>query len=322
MTQQARLCNLLRIDHAIIQAPIGSATTAQLAAAVSNAGALGTLSLSWRTLQETRQILKQTSALTRRPYGVNLVLTADQSERLSISLDAGIRIIWTFWGRPNRYVSQVHSAGALLMHSAGSLPEALDAAEAGVDVLVLQGVEAGGHVRGSEPAIDLLHQVKEQISDVPLVLAGGLAARSDVQTAAAAGADGVCLGTRFVCASEANAAPLYQQAIIDAGEGGTLLSELFDKGWPNARHRVIRNTTTAMWEAAGCPSSGQRPGEHQQVATTAAGLPVERYSDVIPTADMQGDLEALALYAGESSVGIHDVLPAAEIIRQLSGQLL
>jgi nitronate monooxygenase len=96
-----------------------------------------------------------------------------------------------------------------------------------------------------------------------------------------------------------------------------VLTHLFDKGWPGAAHRVLRNSTIRMWEAAGCPAPGSRPGEHDQVAATLGGAPIERYSDVIPSLGVTGDLEALALYAGETAARINDVLPASEIVRVL-----
>lgn len=116
-------------------------------------------------------------------------------------------------------------------------------------------------------------------------------------------------------------ADIYQQSIVAASSGDTVLTSVFDKGWPDAPHRVLRNSTVRMWEAAGRPPAGARPGEHDRIAVSADNVPVERYSDVIPTRDMRGELEALALYAGESATRIHDVLPADAIVRQLVREL-
>jgi len=278
---------------------------------------LGSVALTWRTSREASTLCDDTLALTGRPFAVNYVLAWPQRDRVALALDAGIRIVWTAWGSPEPHVAEVHSAGGILLHTVGSLEEARTAVDAGVDVLVVQGVEAGGHVRGRHPARELLRQVRDILPAVPAAVAGGIATGAHVAGALTDGAAGVVLGTRFVCSREANVAPLYQQAILAASVGDTLLTELFDKGWPGAPHRVLRNSTVRRWAAAGYPAAGSRPGERDVVAHTREGAPVERYSDVIPTGDMTGDLEALPLYAGESSAFVDDILPAAEIVQRL-----
>jgi len=308
---------LAGIRYPIIQAPIGSATTPMLAAAVSNAGALGTLSITWRPIDKVRQVISDTSALTTCPFAVNVVLAWPQERRVALALEAGARLVWTFWGDPTPHVAQVHTAGGYLMHSVGSVDEAVAVTAAGVDVIVAQGVEAGGHVRGTTPWRILLDGILKKLPDLPVLVAGGIADARDVAEALATGAAGACLGTRFLCCTEANVAPVYQERILHASFGDTVLTNLFDKGWPNAPHRVLRNSTVRMWEAAGCPGPGQRPGERDQVGVQPDGTPIERYSDVIPTVDLQGDLEALALYAGQRSERITDVLPAEDIVVQL-----
>lgn len=142
------LCPLLGIDLPIIQAPIGSATTPALAAAVSNAGGLGMLAVTWRDSDELRHTLRATRRLTDRPFGVNLVLRWPPAERLAVCLEEGVPVVSFFWGDPAPYVARVHDAGALVMHTVASATEAEQAVAAGVDVVVAQGWEAGGHVWG------------------------------------------------------------------------------------------------------------------------------------------------------------------------------
>lgn len=313
--------NLLDLTWPLVQAPIGSATTPALAAAVSNAGALGSLSITWRSLDETAAVLDATRRLTSRPFAVNLVLAWPQEARVALALEAGVRIIWTFWGDPAPYVRQAHARGALVIHSIGSVADAQAAVAAGVDILVAQGVEAGGHVCGTMPGRVLLDALRNAGIDRPIVAAGGMADADDVAGVMAAGADGVCLGTRFVCAQEANAAPLYQQLLVEADADATVLAQVFDNGWPNAPHRVLRNSTVRMWETAGRPPAGQRPGEHDVVATTPDGKPIARYFFAIPRPGMQGHLEALALYAGAGVGKIRDVAPAAALVDALTRKL-
>jgi nitronate monooxygenase len=311
------LCDALKIDVPIIQAPIGSATSPALAAAVSNAGGLGMLAITWRSPDEIRALIRQTRTLTQRPFGVNLVLEWPMHERLAVCLDEGVSIVSFFWGDPAPYVSTVHQRGGLVVHTAGSVTEARAAAEAGVDIIVAQGWEAGGHVRGQVSTLALVPRVVDAVAPRPVVAAGGIADGRGVAAALALGAAGVCLGTRFLASAEAAVHPLYREHVVAAAECDTIYATLFDGGWPHAPHRTLRNSTVEAWERAGRPQAGQRPGEGDHVASSPRGEPILRYSDVIPLPGATGDLEALALYAGQGVGLVKDVQPAAAIVRQL-----
>lgn len=307
----------LGVELPIVQAPIGSATTPALAAAVSNAGGLGMLAGSWRSPVVLRDLIGQTRALTRQPIGVNLVLEFDPARQIETALKAGVRIISLFWGDPAPWVPKVHQAGGIVIHSVGSPEEAANAVAAGVDLLVAQGVEAGGHVRGTVPLADLIGAVKGVATGIPVLAAGGVGDANDARRALALGADGVWLGTRFLASVEAGAHTEYKERLVAARGTDTVLGTVFDIGWPNAPHRALRNSTVSAWERAGRPSSGARPGEGEIVARHADGRPVVRYEDTIPLEGMTGDLEALALYAGQSVDAIVNVMPAARIVEAL-----
>ncbi len=314
------LCPLLGIDLPIIQAPIGSATTPALAAAVSNAGGLGMLAGTWQDIDELRRTLRTTRQLTDRPFGVNLILHWPPAERLSVCLEEDVPVVSFFWGDPAPYVARVHDAGARVMHTVASAAEARQAAAAGVDVVVAQGWEAGGHVWGRVAALPLIPRVVDVVAPAPVVAAGGIADGRGLAAALALGAAGVWMGTRFLLSAEAAAHDVYKNHLRRATEADTLYATLFDGGWPDAPHRALRNSTARRWEAAGCPPSGRRPGEGETVAHDAGGRPVGRYSDTLPLAGMTGDLEALALYAGQS-VGLADRrLPAARIVRDVAAE--
>ena len=301
----------------IVQAPVGSVTTPALAAAVSNAGGLGMLAGTWRSPVELRRLLRETHALTSRPIGVNLVLAFDIRRQLEAALEEGVRIISFFWGDPTPWIPRVHAAGGVVLHSVGSVEEAALAVQGGVDLLVAQGVEAGGHVRGTRARDALMTGVKGVANGVPVLAAGGVADARDVREAMHAGADGVWPGTRFVASDEAGAHADYKQRIVDSAAADTLRCNLFDIGWPDAPHRVLRNSTVRAWETAGRPANGSRPGEDDVVAHFPNGTPILRYEDVPPIAGMTGDVEALSLYAGESVDRIGEILPAAAIVRRL-----
>ena len=146
------VCELLGIEKPIVQAPMSAVP--ELAAAVSNAGALGMLALTWST--PAGDVVRETTALTERPFGGNLVLASDQHRRLDEALEAGLRIVSLFWGDPAAYVEQVHDANGVVLHTVGSAEEARRAVASGVDVVVAQGWEAGGHVWGQVATLPLV----------------------------------------------------------------------------------------------------------------------------------------------------------------------
>lgn len=311
------LAALLGIEVPIVQAPIGNAATPALAAAVSNAGGLGMLSLSWSDAEQIRRLIHATATRSPRPFGINLVLEWPQQERLRVALSEGIKIVSTFWGNPADYVSTVHAANAVLIHTVGSLDDAATAVAAGVDIIVAQGIEAGGHVRGVTPLQQLLAQIKAAFPSTPLIAAGGIADAHDVAAARAAGAAGAWLGTRFVCAVEANAAEVYQQMIIQADAADTVVTTLFSRGWPDAPHRVLRNSTLRAAEENGHGAMATSVSA-EIVAHTERGVPIERYAFALPTKKMTGELEAMALYAGQSVERIRDIRPAGDLVRCLA----
>ncbi|MEH2395700.1 MAG: nitronate monooxygenase [Nostoc sp.] len=315
---QTSLCYLLNIELPIIQAPIGSATCPALVAAVSNAGGLGMFAMSWRDIDEIQRMIRETYLLTDHPFAINLVLAWHQLERLEACLEEGVKIISLSWGDPTPYVDIAHSAGAMVIQTVSSTAQAKQALTAGVDVIVAQGWEAGGHVQGQITTFSLLPKVVDTVHPTPVVAAGGIGDGRGIAAALALGASGVWIGTHFLASVEADVHPLYKEKVLQATESDTFYSCLFNIGWKDAPHRVIRNSTVIQWESAHCPPLPQRPGEGETVAEKADGTPVIRYSDVVPLPTMIGDLEALALYAGQSVGFVSQIQPAREIVRQLA----
>lgn len=316
------LCDLLGIDVPIIQAPIGSATTPALAAAVSNAGGLGMLAISWTDPEDIRGLLVETKRLTSRPFGVNLVLQWPQLDRLSVCLDEGVSLVSFHWGDAAPHVNAVHAAGALVAQSVGNAADARRGAEAGIDIIVAQGWEAGGHIRGEVATLPLVPAVVDAVPRTPVVAAGGIADGRGIAAVLALGAAGAWVGTRFLATDEAAADDSYKEAVCRATETETLYSSLFDGGWPDAPHRTLRNSTTRRWEEHGRPPSGRRPGESEAIAAWPNGEPILRYEDTIPLVGMTGDLQALALYAGQSAGLVSRVRPAGEVVTHLAEEAL
>lgn len=312
------LTELLGIEAPIVLAPMGGAVTPALAAAVSNAGGLGIMPLSYSTPDEIRSSVGEITALTDRPFGINLILEWDQRERLAAALDAGTPAISLFWGDVAELVPQAHDAGAVVFVSVGSVEEAVRAAVAGADVVVAQGWEAGGHVRGTVTTLALVPRVVDAVGPVPVVAAGAIADGRGLAAVLALGAAGAWVGTRFLGARESPIHDEYRQRVLEASEEDTYYAtSLFDGGWPDAPHRVLRNSTVEAWEEAGRPPAGERPGEEDEVAARGDGSPIKRYASATPQASMTGDIEALPNWAGQGVGLVTRVQPAAEIVEEL-----
>lgn len=315
---QTPLTRLLNIEIPIIQAPIAFAASPALVAAVSNAGGLGMLSVTWRDRDDTRQVIRKVRELTNRPFGVNLGLAWPQEERLGVCLEEGVTIISLFWGDPANHVERIHRAGALLLQTVASAAEARRVSDAGVDVVVAQGWEAGGHVWGTVATLPLVPRVVDAVTPKPVVAAGGIADGRGLAAALMLGAAGVWIGTRFLASEEAVVHSAYQQKVVVAEETDTIYSTVFNGGWPDAPHRTLRNETVTHWERAGFLPSGQRPGEGETVAMWPDGTPVVRYESTYPRPGMTGDVTALALYAGQSAGLVSRIQPAGEIVREIA----
>lgn len=312
------LCDLFGIDVPIVQAPIGSASVPGLAAAVSGAGALGTIALSWTKPQDVAALVDDVRARTSKPFHANILLEWPPAERLDAVLEAGAKIVSLAWGDPSAYVEQIHAGGALVIGTVGTAEEAKRFAEAGVDVICAQGWEAGGHVWGEVSTLALVPAAVDAVSPVPVIAAGGIVDGRGIAAALALGAQGVWLGTRFLLAEEAPLHADYRERLLRArAEDAVYAADLFDVGWEHAPHRALRNSTRDRWEAAGSPPPGRRPGEAETVATRPDGSPIARYSSSMPVAGITGDIEALSMWSGQGIGLVDRVQPAAEIVREL-----
>jgi len=259
---KTRLFDVLNIKVPIIQAPVGAAVNPKFASAVSNYGALGVLPLGTMSLERAEAMIDETLSLTNQPLAANLILEWDQHDRLQLCLEKGIKTIWFFWGDPSPYVETIHKRGAKVMLTVGSADEAKQAVDRGIDIIVAQGWEAGGHIWGNVATMALVPAVIDAIDNkVPIVTAGGVADGRGLAANLALGAEGVVMGTRLLASHEANIHQEYKDRIIQSKEIDTVYTEIFDKGWPNAPVRVLRNSTYDQWLKAGRPKSGNRPGE-------------------------------------------------------------
>ena len=316
------LCDSLGVDLPIWNAGMGGGgAPAELAAAVSNAGGFGVLGMGGMPTPVILDEIRRTRQLTANPFGLNLLLPFIEEGQLETCLDEGVAALVLFWGDARSSVRIAHRAGVKVVPQVGSTDEAKAAADAGADAVMVQGVEAGGHVRGTAALSVLLPEVVDAVSPLPVVAAGGVADGRGVVAALTLGAQAVSMGTRFLCSEEAGLARAYKERVVRARAEDTVHTLLFDIGWPDAAHRVLRNAAVEEWEAAGRPPSGQRPGEGTIVGRySVAGqvLEVQKYAVDPPMASFDGDIEQTALYCGQSCSLVDDIRPAADIVTDLA----
>jgi nitronate monooxygenase len=312
--------DLTQLEVPVIQAGMGSVARHELAAAVSEAGGLGTIGGARAPIAREVAAARR---LTGRPVAVNLLLpfVREGDAEAAAAADA----IVTFWGQPRRL------ARSLWIHQCGSVDEARAAVAAGADAVIAQGVESGGHVRGTIPGFDLLEQIRAAVA-VPVLLAGAIVDREGVRAALDAGAAAAVVGTRFLVSEESRAHPEYKRRCVEARS--TVLTELFGLGWAGAPHRVIPNAATERWLGSG---SSRVPGwlrtvnrvtaplvarvppsvQARALASQRAYLPF--LSPEPPTADgPPGLVDAGPLYAGEGVGRISDLQPAARLVSELT----
>jgi NAD(P)H-dependent flavin oxidoreductase YrpB (nitropropane dioxygenase family) len=313
--------DVLGVEAPVVQAGMGGGISRhELAAAVSDAGGLGTIAVNGAA--SIARELAAARGLTGRPIAVNLLLPFARRDSFAAAADADVVV--TFWGAPRRRVP------GTWLHQCGSVREALAAHAAGADGVILQGVEAGGHVRGTTPAAVLLERARAELaSDFPVLLAGGIATAEDSRRALAAGADAVVAGTRFLLAEESRAHPGYRRRLLTADE--TILTDLFGFGWP-AKHRVVANAATERALGGGRPPALNRAlnrlsgrgarfvPERVQAQLALRQRPGALLLGPVPATDdgPPGLVDSGPLYAGESVARIGGVRQAADLVRALT----
>ena len=309
MAVATRYTTLVGCRVPIQQAPMGSVSTCALAVAVADAGGVGSITTLGLAPADLDQVLSHMAARTSGVLAANFLTGQIDPEAVAVAA-ARVRIVDFFWADPDPALVEVaHRGGALASWQVGSLDEARAAADAGCDVVVVQGTEAGGHVRGHSPLRPLLESVLGHV-EVPVLAAGGIGDGRAFAAVLAAGADGVRVGTRFVASAESGAHPLYKQAVADAAAGSTEITGAFSVCplcATSPRARVLRSCVKAVGELA-----DETVGE-----TTIGGrrITVPKGHGSSPVTAATGHIDAMPMYAGESAASISAVEPVAQIIQ-------
>lgn len=313
----------LGVEHPIVGAGLGGGLSrARLTAAIAEAGGLGQLGLMPPPMLSAE--LSAHREQSGRPVAVNLLLPFARRAHWEIGERADAVV--TFWGEPRR-----RSRG-IWVHQCGSVDEAKAAADAGADGVIVQGVEAGGHVRGTTPALELLERTRAALAPgFPIWLAGGVAERGDVQAALTAGAEAVVVGTRFLLSEESHAHDGYKRRLLESSD--TVLTRLFGAGWP-APHRVVRNAATERWLNGDDRQPGWLHILHRNTAPALSRMPVALIQRAARTQrpgmpllgpaaatvdDPESLLDAGPLYAGECVARIDRLDRAGALVRSLAG---
>jgi len=313
------LCDLLGCDVPVLLAGMGGVARWELAAAVANAGGYAMLGMVREAPALIEREVKALQAATKRPFAVNIIPSATEAGLLDrqtgLCLDLGVPAFTYFWDVVPEAVRRVKDAGRLVLHQVGTLEAARQAEDAGADVIIAQGIEAGGHVHGRTGTLALVDEVVRAVK-VPVVATGGIASGAGLAAALAMGAQGVQCGTAFLATTESFAHDYHKTRVAEARAEDTVLTDVFVLNWPaHAAVRVIGNSVTAP---LGFRLLGHDPDAMpREVIAHEDGRPLYRFSTDSPSRLTTGDLEAMALYAGQGVDAIREVVPAAERLRRI-----
>ncbi len=301
---QNRITSLFNITYPIIQAGMVWASGWRLASAVSNAGGLGIIGAGSMYPEVLREHIIKCKEATDKSFGVNIpMLYPDIDKHMETIVELGVQIVFTSAGNPKTWTSFLKEKGITVVHVVSSVKFALKAEEAGVDAIVAEGFEAGGHNgRDETTTLTLIPSVKEK-TNIPLIAAGGIATGRAMLAAMILGADGVQVGSRFVASNEASSHPAFKQKVVEAGEGATKLTlkEL-------APVRMMKNKFFQDIQDA-----------------YARGATVAELKTLLGRARakrgmFEGDLEEGELEIGQVAALIHDIRPAATIVEDMMAE--
>eukprot|EP00252_Welwitschia_mirabilis_P019426 TRINITY_DN4502_c0_g1_i1.p1 TRINITY_DN4502_c0_g1~~TRINITY_DN4502_c0_g1_i1.p1 ORF type:complete len:358 (-),score=76.24 TRINITY_DN4502_c0_g1_i1:413-1420(-) len=311
---------ILGFKYGIMQAPLGPDISGpELVASVANAGGIGLLrSPDWDSPDTVRNLIYKTRALTQKPFGVGVVLHFPHKENIQAILEERVAILQVYSGDLSKeLIDKAHEFGVKVIQQVGSIEQVEKAISLGVDGVVVQGTEAGGHVIGKEPLMTLLPKVAEIVKShhIPVIAAGGIVDARGYVAALALGADGVSLGTRFVATTESNAHPFYKQKLVEACD--TEYTDVFGRARWHAPHRVIKTDFFNRWK--NLPSDVTELQQPIIGSTVIYGKKMEipQFSGTVPNVSFTGDFEKIVLYAGQGVGLIDKILPAAKVIENL-----
>ncbi len=308
MALRTRLTDLLGIQHPVLLAGMGGVSYHRLVAAVSEAGGFGCLGASVMSSEQMVDEIRLVKAATARPFGVDLLtaMPGDLPRQVQLLIDEGASVFVAGLGVPADVVDLCHRRGVLVVNMCGKVAHAVAAVDAGCDIVVAQGTEAGGHT-GQIATMPLVPLIVDAVGDrVPVVAAGGIFDGRGLAAALSLGADGVWLGTRFIATPEARSVPGYKDALMRSLEDGTVIS----RAYSGKTMRVLRNRYTADWDTR---PEEVAPFPLQAVRSIQAGA--MHLGGDEATTDVDPEIECYP--AGQGVGGIAGIAPAGELVRRI-----
>ncbi len=298
------VCDLLGIEIPIFQGGMATYTSAELVAAVSNAGGLGIIGALGRNRDDLRDEIRRVRNLTSKPFGVNHVVCRIDDACVELTLAQRVPVISLSWGRAAELTARAHDAGLKVVHQVTTPEEAGGVAAEGADVVIAQGTEGGGHVGTNMSTMALVPQAVDLVKPVPVMAAGGIADGRGLAAAIMLGAQGVLMGTRFLATVEAHGRGHSKDALLNSLGSQTLASKFYDDIlgilWPGSVVRTIKNPILEEW--------ARKPDEWAEHADTLR--------PALQAAVNHGDF----VLAGEAVGLIHEILPAAEVVKKIAAE--
>jgi enoyl-[acyl-carrier protein] reductase II len=298
------------------------AATPDLAVAVTNAGGIGSLGAVLLPPDVTRQLIQAIKASTRgKPYNVNLITPYVDPGQVDTCVDERVPIVSFHWGSPPaETIARLHAGGCRVWEQVGSVEAAKKAVDRGVDLVIAQGSEAGGHNFASLPTFALVPAVVDAVAPALVLAAGGVADGRGLAAALALGADGVWVGTRFVATHEANAHDDYKQRLTKAAGTDTVRTSVLGPDMPGFNpYRVLNNALIAEYTGreAEIPNELSREPQIGLMHMGPNDIPIHRFSNFIPTPQTEGDLSLMAMPAGEGVGLVRSVEPAGAVLEAM-----
>lgn len=315
-----RITESLGLEYPIICAGMAFVARPPLAAAVSNAGAMGFLGADMTPPPGIAAMIQATQELTSKPFGIDFATPFFTDAHLAACESDPPAVVVFFWGLPRpEWIERLHAAGSQVWLQVGSLAQAREASSSNLDALIVQGTEAAGHNRSSAGLMTLLPAVVDTVAHLSVIAAGGIVDGRGLAAALTLGADAVWCGTRFLASQEANAHAEYKRRVVAASVDDTVRTTLFGAEWPDQPMRVVKNRVVREWFGREAEAM-QFAADAQPIGHTVLGgqtVPIPKFSMVLPTPESDGDFEEMGLTMGESAGLIGTIKPAAEIVREM-----
>ncbi|KAI3933076.1 hypothetical protein MKW92_021588 [Papaver armeniacum] len=307
-------------DNGIVLAPMGADISGpKLVAAVANAGGVGLLASPVNMYDATLKAIRDTKKLTDKPFGAGILLEFDQTHTVRAIFEEKLACMQVFWGDyPKEMVDEAHKNGVQILHQVGSIADAEKAIAAGVDCIIAQGVEAGGHVIGNVSWHALVPRIVDLIGDknITVVAAGAIADPRGFVGAISLGAKGICMGTRFIATKESYAHDYYKEQLLKYTGEDTDYTDLYSRESWRAPTRVLNTPFHQKWKPA--PEDVENNAEQPIIGYSiiyGGETVLRRFAGQVANKTTAGEYENMVMYAGQGVGHVNDILPAGDIVK-------